>query len=318
MKDAQSFARELSEVYAQRDILERERDELKVHLQRLSAQLENRRRLLWSEPGEFYSPIVNPDDRHALARSRDPLPNPPFDRLAMLSLFERIATHYQSVPFPETKTEGKRYYFENPAFSYSDAVALFGIIMEFRPKRLIEAGSGFSSCVSMDTNDAFFGGAIEMTFMDPYPQTLLALIPEDDPYRRRVKTLALQDAPDEMFSQLQANDILFIDTSHVAKTGSDVNDAVFRIFPLIAAGVLIHVHDIFDGFEYPEKWIIEENRSWNEAYLLRAFLENNCAVEIIYFNDWLYKNCLKLIQNQMPLCARNSGGSIWLRKKTNG
>ncbi len=320
----QRLARELAEsrVHAlradeallQRDVLERERDELKAHIHSLAESLQSRKRLLWADPGSFYSPIVDPADRHVLHRSSHPLPNPPFDEGAMLRLCARLSAHYPSIPFPEIKTPGRRYHFQNPAFSYADAIVLFGLLMEFKPGRLIEAGSGYSSCAAMDTNDEFFGGNIEMTFIDPFPQTLLALLDEDDPYRKCISASALQDVPDKTFQVLQANDILFIDTSHVAKTGSDVNDAIFRVFPLLAPGVLVHVHDIFDGFEYPERWITGENRSWNEAYLLRAFLEFNPIFEIIYFNDWLAKKHNGELRSQMPLCCSNTGGSMWLRK----
>lgn len=117
------------------------------------------------------------------------------------------------------------------------------------------------------------------------------------------------------FQELRANDVLFLDSSHVAKTGSDVMDYLFRIFPALQPGVLIHVHDIFFPFEYPRSWVIDEGRSWNEAYLLRAFLSNNHCYQILFFSDWFYKCRPSLVNSEMPLCIPHRGGSLWLRKE---
>jgi len=230
----------------------------------------------------------------------------------MLERFSR--DYYPELPFTPEKTDGKRYYYENSAFSYGDAITLHCMIRDVKPRRIVEIGCGFSSGVTLDTNDLFFSGNIEITMVDPYPQVLLDRLAPDDRYRGNILEKTLQETPDSLFTQLEENDILFIDSSHVSKMGSDVNDYLFRIFPLLNKGVVIHIHDIFYPFEYPGRWVTEHNHSWNETYALRAFLQYNDAFDIVFFSDLVYLKHVARTRELMPLCMKNSGGGIWLRK----
>ena len=275
----------------------------------------------WMPLGHFYSPLVNPNDdivHDRLQRFYDgDLPGCEdlcLDSSLILTWLERISRHYPEMPFSEKPQVGLRYYFDNNFFSYSDAVVLFGMLRELKPRRFVEVGSGYSSCVAMDTNDRFLEGSTEMTFIEPDPQTLLGLLPPNDPYRNRVIPQRLQHVPLDQFTRLQSGDILFLDSSHVGKVGSDVLFYLFAIFPLLAPGVVIHIHDIFYPFEYPKQWIVDENRSWNEAFYLHAFLQYNHAFRVIYFNDYVFKKHRPLLQSKMPDCLKNPGGSIWLQK----
>ena len=110
------------------------------------------------------------------------------------------------------------------------------------------------------------------------------------------------------------NDILFIDSTHVSKLGSDVNRIFFEILPTLQPGVLIHFHDIFWPFEYPSDWV-KKGFAWNEAYILRAFLEFNDSFEIIFFASFLHTHHHAWFQENMPLWLKNSGGNIWLRRR---
>jgi hypothetical protein len=276
----------------------------------------------WVPPGHYYSPLVDPNDdvvqdvlAHSISTGLPDSEDVRIDVPLILSWFEKISYHYKQLPFPEERQPGFRYCYENGMFSYSDAISLFGILVELSPRRLIEVGSGYSSCVSMDTNDLFLNRSMQMKFIEPYPQRLFAILPPGDSYRSCVEQVRLQKAPLEWFSKLEAGDVLFIDSSHVGKLGSDVNHYFFAIFPVLASGVYIHIHDVFYPFEYPSSWIIEQNRSWNEAYLLHAFLQYNSAYEIIYFNDYVFQEHRGLLESKMPKCLKNGGGSIWLRKK---
>jgi predicted O-methyltransferase YrrM len=292
--------------------LSEERDLLHQHVARLG--------LLAAPPGSYGSPIVDPrlpEVRRAVeAQARWQWNGTPLDldEPAMLALFHRLSAHYAEAEFPDERTPGSRYYFRNPAFTYADAITLFCMMREFRPKRIVEAGAGFSSCLMMDANDRFFGGAIDLISIDPYPDVVLGLLEPDDPYRSRIRTLRLQDAELEIFERLEENDILFIDSSHIAKTGSDVTDYMFRILPALRPGAIVQIHDILYPFEHPAAWALEENRSWNEAYFLRAFLQDNPRFRLIYFNDWIYNAHGDLTEQHMPRCRRQTGGSVWLRR----
>jgi len=193
-------------------------------------------------------------------------------------------------------------------------VVLFCMMLDLRPKRLVEVGGGHSSCAAMDTSDRFLEGSVDFTFIEPFPSTLLSLLDPDDRYRECIVATPVQQVPLETFARLEANDIFFVDSSHVTKMGSDVNDCFFRILPALRPGVVIHFHDVFYPFEYPPDSIGKVQLSWNEAYLLHAFLQYNDRYQVIYFNHLVNRRFAGALKERMPLCLRNCGGSIWLRK----
>ncbi len=124
-------------------------------------------------------------------------------------------------------------------------------------------GSGYSSCLILDTNELFFDNAISCTFIEPYPGRLLSLLKEEDQKHYQLIQKNLQDIELTSFKELSPNDILFVDSTHVSKTNSDVNYLLFNILPSLNSGVLIHFHDIFYPFEYPKKWVYE-GRAWKK------------------------------------------------------
>ena len=200
----------------------------------------------------------------------------------------------------------------NLAYSYSDAIMLYCMIRHLKPRRIIEVGSGHSSCVILDTNEIFFANRIETVFIEPYPDLLLSLLKPGDENRIQIIPKRLQDVASSLFSSLDANDILFIDSTHVAKIGSDVNMVFAEILPALHPGVHVHFHDIFYPFEYPKYWI-EEGRAWNEAYMLRCFLQYNSRFSIELMNTFVQQFHRDLFEQNMPLCLRNPGASIWIR-----
>lgn len=269
--------------------------------------------------GHFYSPVPDFDDLRATAPSSL---NPVDFELAavdlneneQLELLDDLSRFYLQMPFEATRKEGLLYYFENPAFSYADAILLHCMIRHHRPKRIIEVGSGFSSCMMLDTNELFFGGEIDLTFIEPYPDLLTSLVKTGKPESINLIQSPLQEVDLIVFESLSANDILFIDSTHVSKFGSDVNQLFFKILPKLNPGVLIHFHDIIYPFEYPPHWILK-GRAWNEAYLLRAFLQYNNAYRIALMNTYLLQQHRTFFEQKMPLCLQNTGGGIWLKKQ---
>jgi hypothetical protein len=125
----------------------------------------------------------------------------------------------------------------------------------------------------------------------------------------------LQDVNIDLFRQLEPGDLLFVDSTHVSKTGSDVNMILFEILPILPKGVMIHFHDIFYPFEYPKEWVLGwSGFGWNEIYLLRAFLTNNEEYKIILFNTYLEHLYEDWFKEKMPVCLKDKGGSLWLMK----
>ncbi len=272
-------------------------------------------------PGEYSSPIVMPGEIKNREASifkivREKILGIELNEEKQFILLEILAKYYADLPFSPTKKEGTRYYYDNPFFSYNSSIELFGIIRHFKPQKIVEVGSGFSSALILDTNDLFMEGKVKCTFIDPFPARLLSLLNDQDKAQHTILAKKVQEVDVSYFDQLQEGDILFIDSSHVSKTGSDLNFLLFNVLPILKKGVIIHFHDIFYPFEYPREWVMNPNGfGWNECYILRAFLMFNSSYEILFFNTYMehfYKDWF--IQN-MPACLMQQGGSLYIVKK---
>jgi hypothetical protein len=223
---------------------------------------------------------------------------------------------FSDQPFPAKPDPRTRFYFENDYFTYGEGLMYQAILRHVQPKRVVEVGSGFTTALLLDIVDRFLPGGVACTCVEPYPDTLRSLLREDDFSRIELMRVPLQDADLEIFQRLQSGDILFIDSTHVSKTGSDVNREIFEILPCLASGVLIHFHDIYYPFEYPKEWVFK-GIAWNEAYLLRGFLQYNAAFRIQVFNSFSARFLASQIDQRIPnvnLFLMNPGSSIWLRK----
>jgi hypothetical protein len=187
------------------------------------------------------------------------------------------------------------------------------MIRHLKPRRIIEIGSGFSSCVTLDTNELFLDSSIKTTFIEPNPDLLLSLIKKNDKNKIKIIPKRLQDISLKVFGELGVNDILFIDSTHVSKINSDVNRIFFEILPALSSGIYIHFHDVFFPFEYSKAWIYE-GRAWNEAYLLRSFLQYNSEFSVVLMNTFIRHFHESFFREKMPLCLKDPGGSLWIRK----
>lgn len=272
-------------------------------------------------PGHFYSSIVSKDivkknEKRIFEINSNQISGINLNEEKQLILLEDIKDMYITIPFSSHKNEDFRYYFENNYYSYSDAIFLHLLIRHFKPKQIIEIGSGYSSAVMLDTNEMYFNNSIKISFIEPYPNRLFSLCKIIDKTSNTFITECVENIDLSIFNLLNENDILFIDSTHVSKTGSDVNFILFEILPRLKQGVLIHFHDIFYPFEYPKSWVLEQNGfCWNEDYILKAFLMYNNEFEIILFNTFLEHFYENWFLENMPNCLKNRGGSIWLRKK---
>lgn len=275
----------------------------------------------WAAPGHFYSPVPSAADTdRAVARREQEiaaatsagLPGIDLNAEGQRILFKELAASFNDLP--QKQTEGWRYHPDNVMYGLADAAIYHAMLRRFPPKRIVEVGSGFSSAVALDTADRFLPDAeMKFTFIEPYPDRLLGLLGDRDRKRCALIKSPVQDAGTQVFEELEPGDILFIDSSHVSKAGSDVNLLFFEILPRLADGVLVHVHDILWPFEYPERWL-RQRRGWTEAYLLRAFLAFNSAFSIELFNAWFWHSEPELVREALPAAAGQLPGGIWLRK----
>jgi len=269
-------------------------------------------------PGHFYSPIPSMDEimrneKKIWGELPLTIAGVDLNTNEQLDLLRQMERYYHEIPFEAEKKQGLRYYFNNSAYSYSDAIFLYCMIRHTQPQRIIEVGSGYSSCVMLDTSELYFNGNIQCSFIEPYPELLKSLINNSDESSITIHESPVQDVPIDTFKSLRSNDILFIDSTHVSKIHSDVNYIIHEILPALHHGVYIHFHDISYPFEYSKEWVME-GRAWNEQYVLRAFLEYNSQFKIVLFNTYVESLYADKMINTFPLAFKNTGGSIWLRK----
>ncbi len=272
------------------------------------------------EPGHYYSAI--PDNATGLTVSKKLLKTQSAinginlnDKL-QLALFESLRPLMASSVFRnKDKEPSHRFFNQNGIYGFSDALILEAMIRHLKPTRIIEAGSGFSSALMMDVNEKYFGGAIKLEFIEPYPDRLFTLLTEEDKKNVTLRIEGIQTVDLNVFSSLQNNDILFIDSSHVAKTGSDLLYLFFEVLPCLNKGVYIHFHDIFNNFEYlPDHFATTKGFGWNENYFLRSFLMYNSQFEVVLFSNYLdnkYKDRILSLMADYPLFT---GAQIWLRR----
>ncbi len=228
-------------------------------------------------------------------------------------LLTELRSYYGDFTWPYQPRKDFRFHMAQTCFGPGDAVILHAMLRHFKPKRIIEAGSGFTSALMLDTDERFFQNGIQFTFVEPFPERLLALVRGSDLERCTLIRNKLQNVPLSLLQQLEANDLLFVDSSHVSKIGSDVNFILFEILPALKSGVVIHFHDILWPFEYSLRWI-QEGKAWNEAYMLRAFLQYNTHFEVLLLNSFVGYAFRPFIEANMPLLLKDPGGSLWLRK----
>jgi predicted O-methyltransferase YrrM len=261
----------------------------------------------YAEPGTFYSPLTSPaDTARALADAEHAGPLIPGIDLAEARQLDLLAAigKYLDEPLP-----GPRYQAGNSQYGAADAAVYRGMLHYLRPSRVIEVGSGFSTALLLDEADHDLPRPA-LTCIEPYPDRLLGLLRGADRERLALHAKPVQDIPLASYGQLSAGDVLFVDSTHVVKAGSDVNWLLLTVLPRLAPGVVVHVHDVFWPFEYPARWLAE-HRDWTEDYLLRAFLTSNADWEILLFSSWAWHCHPELIP---PWLAAQEPGSIWLRR----
>ncbi len=271
-------------------------------------------------PGHFYSPLPDPAEIKADANRIFATPDPQLPGINLnvpqqKNVFASLAKLVDGIPpYEDGPIEGLRYYHKQSFYSYKDATLYSLMIRHLKPRRIIEVGCGHSSHIALDMNQLYFNNNIELSFIDPYPSRFKSGLHEGDEKRLEFIQSRVQDVPDTVFGKMESGDILFIDSSHVAKVGGDVNHLLFKVLPSLPAGVHVHVHDIFYPFEYLKNWI-EEGRAWNETYMLRSFLQYNDVFSIELFTSYLWMFHRELFKVHPFLdCNHGSRGSIWLKK----
>jgi len=255
---------------------------------------------IWSTPSE----LVGIDTNESM-------------QVALLAHFEeKFKIEYDAFPRIKTKTEHE-YYTNNDGFESVDGEILYCMIRHFKPKNIFEIGSGNSTYLSAqailknkETDPTY---DCKLISIEPYPNKILK---KGFPGLSELITEKVEDLPLSFFEKLNENDILFIDSSHVLKIGSDVQCEFLEILPRLNKGVIVHFHDIFLPCEYLKRWIFKEHLFWNEQYLLHAFLLFNDSFKIIWGGSFMHLNHSSKLQKAFssydPKKVRP--GSFWIQR----
>ena len=227
-----------------------------------------------------YSPIptrIPPADDPIWTR-RTPMHDIEFDVDAQLRLVEDQLVPYLA-EFQLEVVDARGFEVWNGQYTGGDAELLYAMVRSLKPRRMIELGSGFSTLVSATAAavNEREGSPTELVAFDPEPRTP---VPELDGLARLERRSAM-DVPLERFEALEKGDILFIDTSHMVKLGSEVNWLVLEVLPLLRPGVVVHFHDVFIPYEYPRYLAADYDVYFNEQYLVHAFLIGNRDWEVL-------------------------------------
>jgi hypothetical protein len=262
-------------------------------------------------PGHYHSPVPALDDVGARAAAvfaaRTDLPGVDLRVDEQLALAAVLAPYVSEHPFAAAAPHGLLYRLDNPFFSGSDGLIYHALLRHWQPRRVIEVGSGYSTALLLDTIDLFFDERPEITSVDPNPQRLRSLLRPGD--HLEVLTAPAEQVPVERFAQLSAGDVLFIDSSHVSKVGSDVNHLFLDVLPTLAAGVHVHVHDMHYP-EYPQQFVFG-GMHWNEAYLVRALLTGNAHLRVVWWNGYLAANHRDEVAAVLPGWGGAGRSSLW-------
>ena len=263
-------------------------------------------------PIHFYEPL--PDFRYLNADEIEKTRNHPgleFRATEQLSLLQELISSY-STELNSLASENLPE-FDNTFFSDLDAAVYYSLIRHLKPRRVIEIGGGFSTRVASRAlqRNRQDGNSGKLVCIEPYPEERLTSANLDiELIQKRV-----EEIDPAFFSCLEPNDILFIDSSHTVKFGSDVCYEFLEVLPTLKSGVWVHIHDIFLPDDYPAEWLLNRRLALNEQYLLEAFLAFSSAFMIRLGNHWLLDEHANEARQLWPNNkAENVSSSFWISR----
>jgi len=272
-------------------------------------------------PVHYYQPI--PDTRaltDSVWEGRSELVGVDLNQSAQLKLLDEFSAgwkqEYEKFPRSKEHVQHSQFYMDNSAFTSVDAEVLYCMIRMFKPRKIIEIGSGYSTLLSAQAilrNKAEIGLSCELLACDPYPSEFLV---KGFPGLAGVVQKRVEEIPLSFFASLVENDILFIDSSHVLKIGGDVQFEFLEILPRLANGVLVHVHDIFLPAEYLKEWVKHDREFFSEQYLLQAFLTFNKSFRVLWAASYMHLNHPEKLEAAFCSYERTQRwpGSFWIQR----
>lgn len=261
----------------------------------------------------YYEPQFDPRDARPALPPERPLPGIDWNAAGQLAWLATLRYASELADVPQQATGALDFHLNNGLFESGDAECWYQVVRAAKPRRIIEIGSGHSTRMARR--------AIQRNQADDpaYRCEHICIEPYEMPWLERagaaVVRRKVEDMEPSFFAQLQENDILFIDSSHVIRPQGDVVFEYLQLLPALNPGVIVHIHDIFSPRDYPAKWRLDEVRLWNEQYLLEAFLSHNRDWEVLGALNWLHHNHYDRLRAAAPfLTEAREPGSFYLRK----
>lgn len=270
-------------------------------------------------PDHYYQPLVNPKKhlKKSLRADRN-LPGINLNVQEQLEILSKFNFNDELLEFPinqRNKIAGAEFYYDNGLYCSGDAEYLFNMLRFFKPKKMIEIGSGQSTLMALNAiakntqDDKNYH--CEHICIEPYEGAWL------ESKNLTVIRKKVEDIDVSFFEQLEANDVLFIDSSHIIRPQGDVLFEYLEILPILKPGVIVHIHDIFTPKDYLDHWIYQQHLLWNEQYLLEAFLSLNDHFKIIGATNYLSHNYRNEFAAKCPVFAQQTDrepGAFWIQR----
>jgi len=213
----------------------------------------------------------------------------------------------------EKKSPNYNFNIKNNFFESGDAEIYYQLIRHLKPKNILEIGSGHSTLIALEAikkNKSVDKIETKITCVEPYENKWL------DHLNIKILRKKIEDLDESYYLALEKNDILFIDSSHIIRPQGDVLKIFFEIVPKLKKGTIVHVHDIFTPKDYPEKWLVEQNKFWNEQYLVEALMMNKDKYEIYLMLNFLKNNAYEELRKICPYLKNNyEPSSLYIKIK---
>jgi hypothetical protein len=263
----------------------------------------------------YYEPLF--DSRilkRPLAQERS-LPGIDWNISEQMALLECFCFNEELMDVPNSRMDEYTFYFNNGPFESGDAEFLYNIIRLKKPERIFEIGSGNSTLM---VRKAIKKNQEEMP---GYRCKHLCVEPYEMPWLEKLGVMIIrqrvEDVEKTVFAELEKDDILFIDSSHVIRPQGDVLFECLEILPSLKPGVIVHFHDVFSPRDYLKEWIMDEVKFWNEQYLLEAFLTCNRDWKVLGALNYLHHNHFEALQAKCPFLTKDrEPGSFYIQKIT--
>ncbi|MBK5278524.1 MAG: class I SAM-dependent methyltransferase [Bacteroidia bacterium] len=241
------------------------------------------------------------------------LPGISWNAQEQLEMLNKFTFSSELTNIPTNKTDDLHFYLNNGAFVSGDAEYWYQLIRAKKPKKIFEIGSGHSTLMAINAinknKEKNTNYTCKHVCIEPYEMTWL------EKTGVTVIRKKVEDVEVSFFLELEENDILFIDSSHMIRPEGDVIFEYLQLLPSLKKGVIVHIHDIFSPRNYLNEWLNDNVIFWNEQYLLEAFLSHNTTWKIIGSLNYLHHNQYEALKKTCPfLTPDREPGSFYIQR----